>query len=52
MGGLGHHPLHPYIVQTFAFLASLVLPAAVFGLLGGAAIEKARRRGLPEASPD
>jgi len=48
MGGLGHHHLHPYLVQTLAFIGSLALPAAVFGLLFGAALEKGRRRGILE----
>ena len=54
MGGLGHHPLHPYIVQTAAFFGSLVLPAALFALLGGAWWEQVRRRGASEAqvAPD
>jgi hypothetical protein len=54
MGGLGHHPLHPYIVQTAAFFGSLLLPAAVFALLGGAWWEQVRRGGTLEAegAPD
>ncbi len=45
MGGLGHHHLHPYIVQTVAFLGSLALPCMLFALLGGARWEQGRRRG-------
>ncbi|HUA08216.1 MAG TPA: hypothetical protein VMA98_03010 [Candidatus Acidoferrales bacterium] len=54
MGGIGHHPLHPYVVQTAAFLGSLVMPAALLALLWGAWREKGRRRGalVPEESPD
>jgi len=43
MGGLGHHHGHPYLVQTAAFFCSLVLPVALFALLGGAWWERARR---------
>jgi hypothetical protein len=52
MGGLGHHHLHPYIVQTTAFLCSLLLPAALLALLGGAWLERARRTGTLEAELD
>lgn len=48
MGGLGHHHLHPYIVQTVAFLGSLTLPGMLFALLGGARLEQGRRRGALE----
>ncbi len=44
MGGLGSHPLHPYAIQSFAFLLSLLVPGGVFALLLGAWIERYRRR--------
>ena len=47
MGGLGSHHVHPYIVQTAAFLLSVLLPGGVFALLIGAWVERARRRLLP-----
>jgi hypothetical protein len=43
MGGLGHHHVHPYVLQTAAFFGSLVLPGMVFALLGGARWEQGRR---------
>jgi hypothetical protein len=48
MGGLGHHHVHPYVVQTVAFIGSLVLPGLLFALLGGAFWEQGRRRRAPE----
>jgi hypothetical protein len=48
MGGLGHHHVHPYLVQAIAFVGSLALPGAVFALLGGAWAERIRRN--PPAS--
>lgn len=48
MGGLGHHHVHPYFVQTAAFIGSLVLPGLVFALLGGAWWERIRRRRVLE----
>jgi len=44
MGGLGHHPSHPYAVQTVAFIASLFIPGGVFALLLGAWWEARRRK--------
>jgi|GEM_PF-3850145 len=47
MGGLGGHHVHSYAVQAAAFVGSLVLPGALFALLGGAWAEHARRNGKP-----
>ncbi len=47
MGGLGSHHVHPYSVQTAAFILSAFLPGGVFALLVGAWIEAARRRLRP-----
>lgn len=44
MGGLGSHHAHPYALQTAAFLASLMLPGLVLLLVGGAYLERFRRR--------
>ena len=44
MGGLGHHPSHPYAVQTVAFLLSLLVPGSAFALLIGAWWEGQRRK--------
>jgi hypothetical protein len=48
MGGIGHHHLHPYVVQTAAFIGSLVLPGLLFALLAGAWWEQGRRRRVLE----
>lgn len=45
MGGLGSQHVHPYAVQTAAFLVSLLLPALALFLVGGAIFEDFRRRG-------
>jgi hypothetical protein len=45
MGGLSSHHVHPYALQSAAFLLSLLFPSAVLALLGGAAVERLRRRG-------
>ncbi len=50
MGGLGHHHVHPYFVQAIAFFGSLVLPGAVFALLGGAWAERIRRSAPADAA--
>lgn len=39
---MGHH-VHPYALQTFSFLITLIVPGAVFALLGGAWFEGFRR---------
>ena len=44
MGGLGSHPHHPYLVQSLAFVISLLVPGGVFALLAGAWFEERRRR--------
>jgi hypothetical protein len=43
MGGLGNSHVHPYAVQTAAFLASLLLPGFALFLVGGAYLERFRR---------
>ncbi len=45
MGGLGHHPAHPYGVQVAALLWSMLLPGSLFVLALGAWWERARRSG-------
>lgn len=45
MGGLGGHHVHPYAIQAAAFFISLILPALVFVLLGGALAEHKLRNG-------
>jgi hypothetical protein len=45
MGGLGSHHVHTYAVQTAAFLTSLLLPGFALLLVGGAYLERFRRRG-------
>ncbi len=50
MGALGAHHGHSYVVQTVAFFVTLLFPGGVLALLGGALLEKARRRGLPSAA--
>lgn len=43
MGGIGSHAPHPYAIQTIAFLCSLVLPGALFALIGGSIWERRSR---------
>ena len=45
MGGLGHHPSHPYGVQLAALLWTMLLPGTLFALALGAWWERARRSG-------
>lgn len=44
MGGLGHHPSHPYAIQGIAFMLSLLIPGSAFALLFGAWLEGRRRK--------
>jgi len=44
MGGLSGHHGHPYIVQTVAFLASMLLPGSALALVAGAYWERLRAR--------
>lgn len=51
MGAIGAHHGHSYAIQTAAFFVTLLFPAGVLALLGGAVAEKLRRRGpAPEGS--
>ncbi len=50
MGALGAHQGHSYVVQTVAFFVTLLFPAGVLALLGGAIAEKMRRRSLSSAA--
>lgn len=43
MGGIGHHPVHPYALQSAAFIISLLMPGGVFALLLGGWWEGVRR---------
>ena len=45
MGGLGHHPSHPYAVQIAALLWTMVLPGGLLALSVGAWWERMRRSG-------
>jgi hypothetical protein len=49
MGAIGAHHGHSYVVQTVAFLVTLLFPGGVLALLGGAALERMRRRGAVSA---
>ena len=46
MGGLGHHPSHPYGVQIAALLWTMLLPGSLLALAVGAWWEQARRSGI------
>lgn len=45
MGGLGHHPSHPYAVESAALLWTMLLPGGLLALSIGAWWEQARRSG-------
>jgi cytochrome c-type biogenesis protein CcmH/NrfF len=45
MGGLGHHPSHPYAAQVAALLWTMLLPGGLVALALGAWWEQARRSG-------
>ncbi len=45
MGAIGAHQGHSYVVQTAAFLTTLLFPGGVLALVGAAIAEKMRRRG-------
>jgi len=45
MGGLGHHPSHPFWVQSAALLWFMLLPGALAALGVGAWWESLRRSG-------
>jgi hypothetical protein len=52
MGGLGSHHVHPYALQFAAFLFSMLFPASLLALVGGAIRERFHRRhGRPAAPP-
>lgn len=53
MGGLSGHHGHPYIVQTVAFLASMLLPGSALALVAGAYWERLRgsRHRAPAGRP-
>ncbi|MDQ2865621.1 MAG: hypothetical protein M3R51_05295 [Candidatus Eremiobacteraeota bacterium] len=39
---MGHHHVHPYALQSLAFILALTVPAVVFLLIGGAWLEGSR----------
>jgi hypothetical protein len=45
MGGLGHHHVHPYVLQTASLFVSMLFPVGAMLLAAGARFERLRRRG-------
>lgn len=43
MGGLGHHPSHPYSLQALDFYIALLFPTGLLLLLLGTWLENTRR---------
>lgn len=43
MGGLSHHPVHPYTLQTVGFYLSMLFPGSLLLLLVGAWWKHLRR---------